>query len=98
MDMGNTKSAVIKPDNMTIYDVLDIQHLFSSALIKNQEIEVDLSEVVEIDNAGLQLMVTYKNRASEQDKSITFTGHRSQVITLLDLFNINTFSGDLGIL
>ena len=98
MNMGNTQLAVIKPDKMTIYDALDIQSLFSSALIKNQKIEVDLSEVVEIDNTGLQLMVAFKNHASEQNKSITFTGHNSQVITLLDLFNINAFSGDMGIL
>ena len=94
MSSDNTKLALLKPENMTIYEALEIQALFSAALMQYQKIEVDLSQVVEIDSAGLQLMVALKNDALEQSKSLFFTGHSRCVIKLLDLFNMNVFFGD----
>lgn len=94
MNADKTKLVVLKPENMTIYEALQIQDLFSTALKQHQNIEVDLSQVVEIDSAGLQLMVALKKDAFEQDKSMIFTGHSREVIDLLDLFDMNTFFGD----
>lgn len=94
MSTDNTELAVLKPESMTIYEALEIQELFSTALMQHQKIEVDLSQVVEIDSAGLQLMVALKNDALEQKKTMTFTGHSCEVIALLDLFNMNAFFGD----
>lgn len=94
MSSDNSKLAVLKPENMTIYEALAIQDLFSTALIQHQKIEVDLSQVAEIDCAGLQLMVALKNDALELKKSMAFTGHSREVIAFLDLFNMNSFFGD----
>lgn len=94
MSSENSKLAVLKPENMTIYEALEIQGLFSSALMKHQKIEVDLSEVVDIDCSGLQLMIALKNDALEQKKLMTFTGHSREVIEFLDLFNMSAFFGD----
>lgn len=58
------------------------------------EIEVDLSEVSEIDSAGLQLMVMAKREAAERGKSVRFTGHSGPVLELIDLCGLGGFFGD----
>jgi anti-sigma B factor antagonist len=94
MSTANTKLTILKPENMTIYEAMEIQALFSQALMQDQKIEVDLSQVAEIDCAGLQLMVALKNDAIKQKKMMSFTAHSREVIALLDLFNMTQFFGD----
>lgn len=94
MSTDNKEHTVLKPENMTIYEALEIQALFSTALTQYQKIEVDLSQVAEIDCAGLQLMIALKNDAIKQKKSIIYTAHSREVIELLDLFNMTQFFGD----
>ena len=98
MSKNKSKLAVLKPENMTIYEAMDLQALFSATLAEHKQIEVNLSDVAEIDSAGLQLMVALKNAALEQKKSLTFTTHSREVIEFLDLFNMTQFFGDPVIL
>lgn len=98
MSTDKTKCTVLKPENMTIYEAMEIQALFSTTLAKYDQIEVDLSDVSEIDSAGLQLMVALKNDASKQKKIMAFTAHSREVISFLDLFNMTQFFGDPVIL
>jgi len=94
MDTDNKKLAVLKPENMTIYEALEIHELFSTALMRYQEIEVDLSLITEIDSAGLQLLVALKSDGLKQKKSIIYTAHSREVIELLTLFNMTQLFGD----
>lgn len=98
--MSNKKAqlAVLKPENMTIYEAREIQLLFSATLAAHQQLEVNLSHVAEIDSAGLQLMVALKNAAIKQKKLLSFTAHSREVIDFLDLFNMTQFFGDPVIL
>lgn len=98
MSKKKSKLAILRPENMTIYDAMKIQALFSEALAAYDQIEVNLSDVAEIDCAGLQLMVALKNDALKQKKSIVFSAHSAEVIALLDLFNMTRFFGDPVIL
>jgi ABC-type transporter Mla MlaB component len=94
MSRDTTKLTVLKPENMTIYEAMDLQVLFSTALASYKQIEVNLSEVAEIDSAGLQLMISLKNDAIKQNKSMSFTAHSREVIEFLDLFNMSQFFGN----
>jgi ABC-type transporter Mla MlaB component len=94
MSIDNTKLAVLKPENMTIYEAQELQTLFLTTLKQYQKIEVDLSQVAEIDSAGLQLMVALKNDALKQNRSMIFSAHSLKVIELLELFNMTQFFGD----
>ena len=58
------------------------------------EIDVDLSEVSEIDSAGLQLMVMAKREATAQGKTLRFTKHSDAVLGLIDLCDLSGFFGD----
>lgn len=89
---------VVEPENMSIYEALALRELFSDALKMHQEIEVNLANVAEIDCAGLQLMIALKNDALKLSKKVIFTGHSTEVIDFLNLFNITSFFGDPVIL
>lgn len=65
-----------------------------AALEGGEEIEVDLSEVSEIDSAGLQLMIGAKRRATETGKVLRFTGHSTAVLDALDLTDLSGHFGD----
>lgn len=93
-----TEITVLQPENMSIYEAMGLRDMFSEALTKNQEIEVNLANVAEIDCAGLQLMIALKNDALRLSKKITFTGHSTEVIDFLNLFNITNYFGDPVIL
>lgn len=98
MSINESQPIILTPENMTIYEAMELQSLFSKALVESDNIEVNLANVAEIDCAGLQLMVALKNDALKQQKSMVFTAHSHEVIALLDLFNMTQFFGDPVIL
>lgn len=57
----------------------------------NDEIEVDLSGVIELDTAGLQLMLQLKRGYGER---IRFVNHSTAVLRILDLSNLGAKFGD----
>lgn len=59
-----------------------------------QEVEIDLSEVGEIDSAGLQLMILAKRHAAGQGKTLRFCRHSDPVLDLLDLCDLAGYFGD----
>jgi len=64
------------------------------AQAETAEIEVDLSNVTEIDTAGLQLMVMAKREAASRGKSLHFASHSGSVLDLIDLCDLTGFFGD----
>ncbi|UCV05028.1 lipid asymmetry maintenance protein MlaB [Dechloromonas denitrificans] len=58
------------------------------------EVEIDLSNVTEIDSAGLQLMILAKIEALGRGKNIHFTRHSDPVLDLIDLCDLAGFFGD----
>ena len=98
MSNKGSQLAILTPENMTIYEAMELQALFSKTLTAHQQIEVNLANVDEIDSAGLQLLVALKKDAVQQKKSMVFTAHSSAVIALLDFFNMTQYFGDPVIL
>lgn len=80
--------------DMTIYEAGELKELFVSVLGNHKHINVNLSAVSEIDSSGLQLMVSLKNDAEEQDKQVQFSSHSQAVIDFLDLFDMTSYFGD----
>ncbi|MCB4361828.1 STAS domain-containing protein [Quatrionicoccus australiensis] len=64
------------------------------ALCTSGDIEIDLSDVTEIDSAGLQLMIMAKREAAWQSKTIRFCRHSDPVLDLIDLCDLAGFFGD----
>ncbi|MDP1772997.1 MAG: STAS domain-containing protein [Methylobacter sp.] len=79
---------------LTIYTALELKDKLLTGLSTAEELELDLSEVGEIDAAGLQLLVMIKQEATAVGKSVRFTGHSPVVLDLLDLSGLAGFFGD----
>jgi anti-anti-sigma regulatory factor len=56
-----------------------------------EEIEIDLSEVTDIDTAGLQLMLAAKRMPG---KTLRFVGHGAPVLRIIELANVGHTLGD----
>lgn len=79
---------------MTIYRAVELKQELLDKIVQHEEIEVDLSQVTEIDSAGLQLMVLAKLEAAVHDKRLRFDGHSAAVMEILDLSDLAGFFGD----
>ncbi|MBS1160283.1 MAG: hypothetical protein H6R15_2702 [Proteobacteria bacterium] len=78
----------------TIFTAAAWREQMLAALAAADEIEMDLSQVSEIDSAGLQLMVAAKREATEQGKVLRFSGHSAAVLDTLDLTDLSAHFGD----
>jgi anti-anti-sigma factor len=87
-------SRIVMENELTIYTALELKDKLLARLATTEELELDLSEVSEIDAAGLQLLVTIKQEAAALGKVVRFTGHSPVVVDLLDLSGLAGFFGD----
>jgi anti-sigma B factor antagonist len=80
--------------DMTIYTAAELKAALMPHLIQPQEYEIDLSEVSEIDSAGLQLLMLAKREAERHTSTVRLTGHSRAVLEVLDLCDLVTYFGD----
>jgi len=81
-------------DEMTIYTALEQKNALSQHLNADHEIQVDLSEVSEIDSAGLQVLLFLKQEASSKNIILSLTHHSQAVVEVLELLNLTAHFGD----
>jgi anti-sigma B factor antagonist len=79
---------------MTIYRAAELKEILLPHIDHASVIEIDLSQVSEIDSAGLQLLIAAKLEAMIRDKQLHFVGHSKPVLELLDLCDLGGFFGD----
>lgn len=80
--------------NLTIYEAQSIKERLLNALAGCQMLELDLSQVGEIDTAGFQLLILAKREAAYLGKSLNLVAHSAAVREVLDFFNMVGFFGD----
>jgi anti-anti-sigma factor len=85
---------IVIEGELTIYTVTELKDKFLAGLLTNDELELDLSEVSEIDGAGLQLLVMSKQSAIALKKTLLIISHSPVVAELLDLSGLSGFFGD----
>lgn len=90
---GNTLSLRIKGE-MTIYAANELKQHLAAALHANQDLEIDLSAVLEMDTSGLQLLFLAKREAQRADKRMTLVNHSPASMQVLDMFNMSAYFGD----
>jgi len=78
---------------LTIYTAAETKDRIVGALA-DSALEIDLSQVAEIDTAGLQLLILAKHTAQAKGGSVTFVKHSSAVLECLDLCNMTAVFGD----
>lgn len=85
MDSEDTVGHIGIKGELTIYTAAALQQLLLDALNAGSKVEIDLSEVSEMDCAGLQLLIAARREAARQGKPIHIAGSSQVVLDLLEL-------------
>lgn len=79
---------------MSIYTAAELKERLVPLVQECTEAELDLSQVSEMDSAGLQLLVLLKREALAAGRKIRFVSHSKAVVEVLDLCNMAGAFGD----
>lgn len=85
---------IVIDEDMTIYNAAAQRQMLMEALAQCQEIDLDLSQVGEMDTAGFQILLLSKREAMKANKAFCLTSHSRAVTELLDLYNMASYFGD----
>lgn len=80
--------------DLDIYGVADIHAHLTSALDDAVAITLDLSQVENVDAAGVQLLMAVKCEAGRRDKTFALIHHSACVIEAIELCQLERFFGD----
>lgn len=91
--MGVPSRLAIEQD-LTIYHAMDQKQQLIEALEGAEALELDLSQVAEMDTAGLQLLMLAKREAGRMNKQLSIVKHSQVVRQTIDFCNLAAFFGD----
>jgi anti-anti-sigma factor len=92
--IGNNVSQLAPEGELTIFTAADLKAQLVAALETSPELEINLSQISEMDSAGLQLLIAAKNECQAKNGSLRLTGHSPAVMEVLDICNMAAFFGD----
>lgn len=81
-------------EELTIYNAMEQKQELMAALATSEALELDLSQVAELDTAGLQLLLLVKREAGLANKRLAIVAHSPVVRQTLDFCNLASFFGD----
>lgn len=93
-ETGGGHGTIQAEGSMTIYEAAQLKPLMLEALQKHQHIEIDLSEVAEMDTAGMQLLLLLKRTANRTGKSVALVAHSPASLDVIDRYNLGGYFGD----
>ena len=79
---------------MTIYHAAEMKAPLLACIERCREMEINLSEVIELDTAGFQLLLLAKHEAARAGKPLRLVAHSPATLEVLDLFNMASYFGD----
>jgi ABC-type transporter Mla MlaB component len=91
---GEATQRLSLDEDLTIYHAVGQKEQLMAALAGCDELELDLSQVSEIDTSGFQLLILTKREAIRQGKTPRLVLHSAAVREVLDIYNAASFFGD----
>lgn len=79
---------------MSIYTAAELKAQLLPHLGLAGDLEIDLSQVSELDGAGLQLLLLAKREAARVGATLHLSWHSRAVLEVVDLCNLAGFFGD----
>lgn len=79
---------------LTIYTAANEKQALQEALDSTEELEVNLSQVSEMDSAGLQVLIVLKQEAARRKKKLHYSMHSKAVLEILEMSNMTASFGD----
>jgi anti-sigma B factor antagonist len=92
--MQDTSPPLALEGAVTIYVVQELKAQLLAGVRDNAELRLDLSQVTELDSAGLQLLYLAKREAINSGHSLHIVAHSDAVREVIDLSNLNAYFGD----
>jgi anti-sigma B factor antagonist len=83
---------------LTIYTAANEKLLLQEFLETDDDLELNLSQVSEMDSAGLQVLILMKQEAVRRNKKLQYTMHSKVVLEVLEMCNMTATFGDQVIL
>jgi len=80
--------------DMTIHTAVKLKKELMKHIAKPCEREIVLSEVSEMDTAGMQLLILAKREATMNNTPLRLTGHSRAVLGVIDTYNLAAYFGD----
>lgn len=87
-DQGVCKISI--SEDMTIYAIDVLKQELSEEMDICTKYELDLSYVEEIDSAGIQLLLAFKDELMRKKKGIKLTAMSSIVTELMDIYGVSS--------
>ena len=81
-------SSLCLTDDLSIYHALEQKTTLLEALATTDALDLDLSQVAEIDSAGLQLLMLIDREAQRSGKAVTLVAHSAAVGSAIALCNL----------
>lgn len=79
---------------MTIYEAMSLKDGLLKAVAEYAEVEIDLSQVGELDTSGFQLLVLAKREALKAGHVLHLVEHSEPVREVLGLYRMESYFGD----
>jgi anti-anti-sigma factor len=79
---------------MTIYRAADLKVTVLEALRKTRVLEIDLSGIIELDTAGLQVLMLAKQTAIADKRELRLLQHSPAVMEIFEMLDLVAFFGD----
>ena len=80
--------------DLTIYHADEIRQRLIDIIQGESRLDLDLSQVMDIDSAGLQVLLLAKREALATGKEMRIVAHSPAVQELLDFLNVAAYFGD----
>lgn len=80
--------------DLTIYHASLLKGQLLDAVRGNERLELDLSQVGEMDTAGFQLLVMAKHEAQRLGRELALVAHSPAVLDVIGFYNMSAFFGD----
>jgi anti-sigma B factor antagonist len=91
-------SAVEISGDLTVQVAAEWKVQLIAALEAGPELRIELAQVIELDTAGLQLLLMIHREAAAAGKELTLTGHSRAVLDVLALAHLNPDLSDVSVL
>ena len=92
--MQDTPSPLVLEGAVAIYSAQELKGQLLAAVRDNPELQLDLSQVTELDSSGLQLLYLAKREAARAGHSLRIVAHSDAVREVFDLCNLHAWFGD----
>ncbi len=80
--------------DLSIYDATAIKVALVDAVRQHARVELDLSNVNDLDTAGVQLLMLAKQESLQQRHEMHIVAHSDAVIAVFEFLNLAAFFGD----